>query len=191
MCTSLGRGLYRSNFLSRTLCKHFASVSPDRSGHFAPTPRAPMLADHHLRTWCPPNNPRGRSSGSGESWFEPRRGNSKRDAAIRSVRASSFFGPCKRFTSVHALAHPEISPHYVLLTFLSRSFTGVLTTSRMPSVVATGGSGAMSARPAAGGRDHDAFDGLCFVRGVTVPLKGAEGRETVGAAYVSRGSSRR
>src|SRR5881397_61460 len=31
------------------------------------------LADHHLRTWCPPNKPPRASSGSGESWFDPRR----------------------------------------------------------------------------------------------------------------------
>src|SRR5579862_6356961 len=36
-------------------------------------------------------------SGSGESWFEPRRGNSKRDAALVRCRASSFSGVTSTF----------------------------------------------------------------------------------------------
>src|SRR5438128_3179546 len=53
-----------------------------------------------------------------------------------SCRASCVFGAYKRFTSIHALAPPGLSPHHLPLTFLSRSFTGLLITSSLPSGVA-------------------------------------------------------
>ena len=37
----------------------------------------------HLRTRCLPKLPSGRRSGSGESWFEPRRGNQSRSEVLR------------------------------------------------------------------------------------------------------------
>src|SRR6266702_1681931 len=44
------------------------------------------LAGNHLRTWCPPNKPARLGSGSGESWFDPRRGNSNgRSASLAAV----------------------------------------------------------------------------------------------------------
>jgi len=49
------------------------------------------LAGNHLRTWCPPNKPAGLGSGSGESWFDPRRGNSKRDITISGVALRPFW----------------------------------------------------------------------------------------------------
>src|SRR2546426_5302110 len=75
-------------------------------------------------------------SGSGESWFDPRRGNSQRDAQIVRVALRAFLGLASVLQAFLPVAPPEISPHHVLLTFLSRSFTGVLITSSMPSVVA-------------------------------------------------------
>jgi hypothetical protein len=52
------------------------------------------LAGNHLRTWCPPNKPARLGSGSGESWFDPRRGNLKG----RSAHAGGPFGsPSLRF----------------------------------------------------------------------------------------------
>src|SRR5882762_8375938 len=75
-------------------------------------------------------------SGSGESWFEPRRGNSKRDARIKRVALRVFLGPTSVSQAFTPLPLLESSRIYLLLTFLSRSFTGVLITSSIPSVVA-------------------------------------------------------
>src|SRR5437870_13884027 len=50
-----------------------AFLRTDRDISLQPRGRR-CLADHHLRTWCPPNKPPRVSSGSGESWFEPTRG---------------------------------------------------------------------------------------------------------------------
>src|SRR3989475_12203921 len=43
------------------------------------------LAGNHLRTWCPPNKPARLDSGSGESWFDPRRGNATRDGMFGPI----------------------------------------------------------------------------------------------------------
>src|SRR6266545_2638027 len=45
-------------------------------------------------------------SGSGESWFDPRRGNSKRDARIKRVALHVFLGP----TSVLQAFAPKAPP---------------------------------------------------------------------------------
>src|SRR2546430_13253859 len=64
------------------------------------------LADHHLRTWCPPNKPPRVSSGSGESWFEPRRGN--------------FEGPPGDRRRPFFVARPRLSPNHLPLASLTR-----------------------------------------------------------------------
>src|SRR2546427_7979360 len=91
----------------------------------------------HFRSICLLLLPWGRRSGSGESWFDPRRGNSQRDAQIVRVALRAFLGLASVLQAFLPVAPPGISPHHVLLTFLSRSFTGVLITSSMPSVVAS------------------------------------------------------
>src|SRR3989442_14362573 len=75
-------------------------------------------------------------SGSGESWFDPRRGNSQRDAQIVRVALRAFLALTSVLQAFLPVAPPEISPYHVRLTFLSRSFTGVLITSSIPSGVA-------------------------------------------------------
>ena len=45
-------------------------------------------------------------SGSGESWFEPRRGNSKRDAAIRGVALRAFSGVARAHARHRAEGQP-------------------------------------------------------------------------------------
>jgi len=52
------------------------------------------------------------------------------------VALRAFLGLTSVLQAFLPVAPPEISPHHVLLTFLSRSFTGVLITSSMPSGVA-------------------------------------------------------
>src|SRR2546426_5577349 len=61
-----------------------AFLRTDRNISLRPWGRR-CLADHHLRTWCPPNKPPRVSSGSGESWFDPRRGNSQRDGMFGPI----------------------------------------------------------------------------------------------------------
>ncbi len=81
-------------------------------------------------------------SGSGESWFDPRRGtfggrgaNACGPSCCPSGSRAFAYAPAsipeayKRFTSIHTSTPPGISPTHLLLTFLSRSFTGVLITS--------------------------------------------------------------
>src|SRR2546422_606579 len=75
-------------------------------------------------------------SGSGESWFDPRRGNLKRDTRLPRVALLVFLGRASVLQAFTPLPLLTISPHHLLLTFLSRSFTGVLITSSMPSGVA-------------------------------------------------------
>ncbi len=67
--------------LSASILQAFLRASPGNS--FGVCGRR-CLAGNHLRTWCPLSNPLRVSSGSGESWFDPRRGNSQRDAHMSS-----------------------------------------------------------------------------------------------------------
>ncbi len=75
--------------------------------------------------------------GSGESWFEPRRGNCEARRHLRWCRASLFCSPCKRFTSIRAQVVPR--------ALRSRSFNGLLMTPasrpRGPAGSRSGGSG--------------------------------------------------
>ena len=77
--------------------RSFAVVSPDRTGQTTTGKRAPMLGSGPFPTGCPKCLPGREDSGSGESWFEPRRGNSKAQHHIRGVGPSSYFSPCYRF----------------------------------------------------------------------------------------------
>src|SRR2546430_14091833 len=66
------------------------------------------LADHHLRTWCPPNEPPRASSGSGESWFEPRRGVDRLELRARLVYDDRHMSPAHAWrtaTSRKAVCH--------------------------------------------------------------------------------------
>ena len=78
--------------LSNGSCYRFATVSPGKSGQtVAPEAgiHARQVADSGqvARNPCP----QGLGSGSGESWFDPRRGNSKRDITMSGVALRPFW----------------------------------------------------------------------------------------------------
>jgi hypothetical protein len=70
----LTMGEERRAELSASVLQAFLRASP---GITFRTCGRRCLAGNHLRTWCPPNKPARLGSGSGESWFDPRRGNLK------------------------------------------------------------------------------------------------------------------
>src|SRR6267143_3940800 len=70
---------------------------------------SPLSSTQKLPLGVTGNTP---DSGSGESWFEPRRGNSKRDAQMMRVALLVFLGPTsvlQAFTPLPLLDSPSIT----------------------------------------------------------------------------------
>src|SRR2546428_7357660 len=95
---------------AQSRCKHFTSVSPDRSGHFPPTVGAPMLGRSPLADMVPSKQAPTPELWIRQSRFESWRGNSpfarslvraRRDPARRpilSVRAERAISTVRRRT---------------------------------------------------------------------------------------------
>src|SRR5229473_3195294 len=65
-------------------------------------------------------------SGSGESWFEPRRGNSRRDAMMSRVALRAFLGPTsvlQAFTPLPLLDSPRITCYRLSCPGASRAYS--------------------------------------------------------------------
>ena len=71
-----------------------------------PSNRLPVSPSSILPLGVTGNTP---DSGSGESWFEPRRGNSKRDATMRRVALRRFSPECHRFCHRFSRHHFDIT----------------------------------------------------------------------------------
>src|SRR5437867_2169829 len=86
---SHGESLHRGE---ERACYSFATVSPGKSGQTVAAEagihaRQVAVSGQVARNLCP----QGLGSGSGESWFDPRRGNSKRDATLSRVALRPFW----------------------------------------------------------------------------------------------------